>query len=730
VTGRLAGLRLKGAWDTWKVVPRVLPYVKPYKLLVAGTLLMSSFGVVIGLAHPWPLAFMVDSVLGNHPPPHIITHLLGTSDRHVLLIFAALAGFGLAAITNGATVLHEYVNTKLQQKVVLDFRTDLFWQAQRLSVSYHDARHTGQLMSQVINESDAGGTLVMSLLPLVESFVMLLGMFAIAFQIDSELALISLAVMPFVYYSVGFYSRRIMPRLQGVRALEWQVASVLFESMAMLRVVAAFAREPHEHSRFRSLGVRTADARVNVTVRQTLFSLCVNTCTAAGTTAVLGVGASHVINGRLTVGELLVLLSYISQVYQPLETISSTIGSLQQTLVAVQGSLILFDTVPDIQDAPDAVPLQNARGTVEFEHVSFRYEGRGETLNDISFAVEPGKRVALVGPTGAGKTTLVSLLMRFYDPSDGVVRVDGKDLRRLKVSSLREQVSVVLQSPELFSGTIAENILYGRLDASMEEMVAAAKAANGHDFIDALPQGYETVLGEGGSRLSVGERQRICIARAFLKDAPILILDEPTSAIDSRTEAVILDSLDELMVGRTTFMIAHRLSTIRHADFILVIHHGELVEQGTHEQLLESGGLYRELYDAQIGSHRLGRRRPGRRRPDSDEALAAEVEAVLAVGGGPTKNGWTADAATLFVRAATEVLNNGSAEALRQLARRGIESAHEVRVAAELARGLLEELGVANGEAGAVDTVDPLSRAEVARRIAPAVRAARPGALT
>src|SRR5207247_710376 len=295
----------------------------------------------------------------------------------------------------------------------------------------------------------------------------------------------------------------------------------------------------------------------------------------------------------------------------PLETISSTVGSMQQRLINLQGAFMLLDAEPDIVDSPDAVELSHAQGSVTFNHVNFNYAERIGTLKDITFAIQPGRRVAVVGPTGAGKTTLVSLIKRFHDVVTGEGLVDGIDGRKIKVKSLREQISVVLQTPELFSGPILDNIRYGKLEATLEEIVDAAKAANAHGFVELLPKKYDTVLGEGGAQLSVGERQRICVARAFLKDAPILILDEPTSSIDSRTEAVILDALDRLSVDRTTFVIAHRLSTIRHADLILVLDGGQLIERGTHDELLAKNGLYRQLYDVQMGVdliERLSRR--------------------------------------------------------------------------------------------------------------------------
>jgi ABC-type multidrug transport system fused ATPase/permease subunit len=303
-------------------------------------------------------------------------------------------------------------------------------------------------------------------------------------------------------------------------------------------------------------------------------------------------------------------------VYRPLEAISTTVGQLQDMFVMLKIAFGLLDTEPEIKDAPRAVAVGRARGRIAFEGVGFSYSGRTETLADVSFEAAPGQVVAIVGPTGAGKSTLVSLIPRFYDPQTGRILLDGRDTHRIKLESLRAQVSIVLQEPLLFSGTIAENIRYGRLDATEAEVVAAARAANAHDFIDRLPRKYETVIGERGVTLSGGERQRISVARAFLKDAPVLILDEPTSAIDSRTEAVILDALDRLMVGRTTFMIAHRLSTVRKADLILVVDRGRVVERGTHEELLDARGLYRQLHDMQSG-----------KRPSADSDAPRDLEA-------------------------------------------------------------------------------------------------------
>jgi len=703
----------RGAWRLWRYIPRLFPYLKPYRGLVAVSICLSGLGVMIGVADPWPLAFMVDTVLGNHPVPTFLRHIVGNPDRIQLLIGVALAGLVLVVIKNAMSVVHEYVNTKLHQRLVLDLRSDLFEHAQRLSVSYHDTKPTGQLMSQINLLPDQAGDLLIGLPPLAQSLVTLVAMFVIAAKLDLLLALIALTVVPVIYYSVGVYSARIVPRLQQVRGLEWQTTSIVFEAMAMLRVIAAFARERYEFRRFRTQGLTAANARVQLTVRQTLFSLVVNTWTAAGTALVLGVGAYHVIIGTLSIGELLVYLAYIAAVYGPLETISSTVGNMQQQLVNIQGVFMLLETEPDIVDPDDAAEMNRAWGAVAFDHVSFDYAGRKGTLQDISFAVKPGERVAIVGPTGAGKTTLISLVKRFHDVKAGAVFVDGVDVRKFKIKSLRDQISVVLQNPELFSGPIADNIRYGKLEATSAEIEEAAKAANAHDFISKLPKAYNTEVGEGGAQLSVGERQRICVARAFLKDAPILILDEPTSSIDSKTELVILDALDRLSEGRTTFVIAHRLSTIRHADLILVLDQGRLVERGTHEELLKCNGLYRQLYDVQMGVdliERLSRRVialdpivGSEDDADGTRALVAQVQRSLAAAlNGTVHQEALAHAAALLVQSVEPMLAPDSPSArriLQALRSKNPLSDHEVAAAFSDALIELRDLAVDLGTA-------------------------------
>jgi ATP-binding cassette subfamily B protein len=593
--------RKPSAWAFFRDLPRAFPYLRPYWKLVVGSFSLIGGGVLLSLVSPWPLAILVDTVLGNQPLPRLLGSVLGSIDTYQLLVFAVVAGLLVTALENSMGVLENYVNTKLEQRMILDFRSDLFRHAQRLSLTFHDQRQTGALMYQINNQADSIGAVTVSISPLVQSLVTLVGMFVVTYRINATLALLSLTIVPFVYYSAGYYARRIEPRIQEVQNLEGQSLSIIYEAMSMLRVIVAFGREHHEYRRFRTQGEEAVDARVKLTVRQTVFSLAVNTITAAGTALVLGFGAWQVLRKHLTVGELLVVMGYIAAIYQPLEAISATVSTLQQRFISFRKALKLLETDPEIKEAPDAVGIERARGAVSFDGVRFGYQSRAEVLKGISFEVAAGQRVAIVGPTGAGKSTLVSLIPRFYDVGEGRILLDGSDIRQLKLDGLRDQIAMVLQEPLLFSGTIADNIRYGRLEATDEEIVGAAEAAGAHDFITGLPKQYETELGERGAQISGGERQRISVARAFLRNAPILVLDEPTSSIDSKTEALILDALDRLMVGRTSFMIAHRLSTVRHADLIFVLNHGELVERGTHEELLMLGGLYRQLYDAQIG---------------------------------------------------------------------------------------------------------------------------------
>ena len=701
---RLASRRRAGRQSPFaflKDFRRVLPYIKPHKPLAVMSLVIMVASAVMALLSPWPLAILIDTVLGSEPLPSLLG-FLGGLDTYTLLAIAVAAGLIVTGLEHGLAVVDDYVNTKLDQSMVLDLRSEMFEHAQRLSMAFHDSRQTGKLMFQINTQASNLGAVTVAIPPLLQSLLTLVGMFVVVYTIEPVLALISMSIVPFIYYSAGYYMRRIEPRIFNVRRLEGDSLTIVHEAMAMLRVIVAFGRERHEYRRFRKQGEEAVNARINLTVRQTLFSLAVTMITAAGTALVLGFGGHHVLQKSMTVGELVVVMGYISSMYKPLEQISNTISTLQQQFISVRQAFDLLDTDPEINERPQARELGPVRGDVRFDHVGFAYRGRRGTLKDVCFEVPAGARVGLVGPTGAGKSTLLSLLPRFYDPAEGRVLLDGADLRDVTLDSLRGQISVVLQEPLLFSASISDNILYGRLDATTDDVVAAAQAANAHDFIESLPQGYDTQLGERGALLSGGERQRISVARAFLKDAPILILDEPTSSIDSKTEAVILDALERLIEGRTTFMVAHRLSTVRDADLILVINHGAIVEQGTHAQLLARGGLYAELHDAQHATRR--RRAAAAVSPDAmSELTTAIVErreqgheisgtALAELARAMPKD--SSNPAWLLLGAAWPLLSDGSPDELRELASRELPPGDPLAQAPRMARELLTDLGL------------------------------------
>jgi ABC-type multidrug transport system fused ATPase/permease subunit len=586
-------------WRSWSLLPRALSYLRPYRRSAAGAIGLTLVLSLVALAQPWPVALIVDGVLGKKQRPGWVVDLVGNGSGALILV-AVAASLGITLLNGGLTIVNELVTTRVHERMILDLRSEMFRHAQRLSLGYHDDTRTGALMYQINNQADAVGAVAVSLPPLLQSLLTLVGMIWIAARIDAQLALLAVSVVPFIWWCTGYYGNHVEPELHRVRALEGRSLSIVHEAMAMLRVIVAFGREDQEYRRFRTQGEETVDARVKLTVRQTVFNLAVSFITALGTAAVLGVGAHKVLNGDITGGQLLVVLAYVAGVYAPLEVLSSSMAQFQENFISLEHSFELLDTPTEIDESPDAVTLSPPRGALSFDNVSFSYKSRADALRGVSFTVPIGSAVAIVGPTGAGKSTLASLLPRFHDATHGSVRIDGHDVRDLTLASLRAQYSIVLQEPLLFTGSIADNLAYGRPGAPREEVEEAARAANAHDFITRLPKGYDTPLGERGAKISGGERQRIAVARAFLRDAPILVLDEPTSSIDSRTESVILDALERLMEGRTTIMIAHRLSTVRGVDQILVLEHGRIVQRGTHDDLIEDeDGMYRQLWDAQ-----------------------------------------------------------------------------------------------------------------------------------
>jgi len=579
---------------------RCLPLLRPHwRSAVVVTVLILVNGS-LALIAPWPFKYLVDYSLAGQPPPPWLVSWIGADQFRTRLLYAcAAAEVFVIFLHQILMVAGSYVSTRLEQRIDRDFRSRLFSHAMDLSLAYHDHRRSGMLIYVISNQGDAVANLLMTVPSVLQSLVMLVGMLIVLWWMHWSLAAVAFVVIPGLFFASRYYATHMRDRIGRTKELEGGALSVIHEAISMMRVIVAFCRQPLEHRRYIDAAQRAMDARLAVTVRQTVFSLVTRMSTGIGRAAAWTFGGLLALAGKLTVGDLTIVLNYIDQVYDPLESLTYTYTGWQDQFANLRASFNLLDTPPDIAEKPHPVPIERCRGAVEFRDVDFAYQDRTDTLRGISFRAAPGQVIAIVGPTGAGKTTLVSLIPRFYDAVRGSVLLDGHDVRDLGLDALRRQVSIVLQEATLFSLSIRDNLRYGRLDATEEEIVAAARAANAHDFIVRLPDGYDTLLGERGSRLSGGERQRICVARAFLKDAPILILDEPTSSIDSRTESVILDALDRLMEGRTTFMIAHRLSTIRRADWILVMDQGRLVEQGPHDALLAAGGLYRQLHDLQ-----------------------------------------------------------------------------------------------------------------------------------
>jgi ABC-type multidrug transport system fused ATPase/permease subunit len=480
--------------------------------------------------------------------------------------------------------------------MVYDLRYKLFAQLQALGLHHHITTNTGDAVYRLEIDAYSIENLVMSgLFPLASSVITLVVMFAILAKMDMTIALLSLSVVPFLYICLRYYTSTLVMREERVKELESKLSSRLYEVFAAMRLVKSFAREPYEGQRYFNTGDQVMKARISITWQESLFAVVVSTIVIIGTAFVLIVGGKHVLDGKLLVADLLVVIGYLGAVYGPLSAIAHTTGQLQGALAGAKRVRAIFEMVPETIDAPDAIDATDVKGDVKFEDVGFKYPDGTEVLRDISFEAKPGEMVALVGLTGAGKTTLVSLIPRFYSATAGRVLLDGVDVQQYRVRSLRDKIAIVLQEPTLFQGTIGDNLRYGRLDATPQEIEDAARAAHAHDFIARLSKGYDTEIAEAGGGLSGGERQRLSVARAIIKGAPILILDEPTSSLDAISEEIVFAALRRLRAGRTTIVIAHRLSTVRDADRILVLDGGRIVAQGRHEELLKSSQLYRRM---------------------------------------------------------------------------------------------------------------------------------------
>ncbi len=531
------------------------------------------------LLAPVPLKIAVDNVLGDQPLSSYVDVLLpdALSSGTGLLLAAAILQVlvvGLAQLQQlGSYVLRVRTGEVMTQAL----RERLFAHAQRLSLRRHDSRGSSDSVYRIqYDAQEVQKVTVDGLLTTAASAITLAATVIVVARLDWQLAVVGLLVSPLLVHLTRRYRLRVRPRYRDVKGIETNAMQVIQEAMGALRVVKAFGQEDSERDRFSQRSRTGVEARVRLAAAEGFFGLLVNVVTALGTAAVLFIGVRHVQQGALTLGELLMVIAYLSQLYEPLKTISKKAATLQSSFASAERVFEFLDEPHDVPEAPHAVPLLRARGDVEFRRVSMRYAGGPEVLRDLSFRVEKDATVGIFGATGAGKTTLVSLLVRFYDPTAGAVLLDGLDLRGYQVADLRRQVAFVLQDPVLFSTSIGENIRYARPNASLADVVAAAEQADAHEFIGRLPDGYDTLVGERGMRLSGGERQRISLARAFLKDGRILVLDEPTSSVDVASEARILDATERLACGRTTFMIAHRASTLARCDMWVELRGGQL----------------------------------------------------------------------------------------------------------------------------------------------------------
>lgn len=553
------------------------------------------------LLEPWPLKIVLDNVFHSKKASGWLEHLVHSvagDDKLIILKFACFAVLGIAALDAVCSYAEKYLTTSVGQWVTHDLRRALYSHLQRLSLAYHDQKRTGDLISTVTSDIDSIQSFITSgLLGVLINLITLLGMVGVMLYMNWRFTLIALSVAPFLFAVVYTYTRRIKKAAREVRKKESEIVSIIEEVLGSIRVVKAFSREEYELKRLDEESLEGVEIALRARSLKAKLAPIVQIIVAIGTCLVLWFG------GRLEVtsGTLVLFIMYLGKMYKPMQELSKMTDSYSKALVGYERIQEVLETDKEVKDLPKAKPVPRLKGKIEFDRVSFSYSPESPILKDVSFTIEPGQVVAFAGPTGAGKTTIISLIPRFYDPTSGSVKIDGMDVRNFRQRSLRQQISFVLQETVLFHGPIWQNIAYGKPEARRDEILRAAELANAAEFIERMPQGYNTIVGERGMTLSGGQRQRIAIARAIIRNTPILLLDEPTSGLDAASEKLVVEALERLMRGKTVVTIAHRLSTIRAADVIFVVKDGHIVERGTHDQLINSSGIYAELERLQVG---------------------------------------------------------------------------------------------------------------------------------
>jgi ATP-binding cassette, subfamily B, bacterial len=578
--------------------------LKPHSKALAAGLVAAIGEGIANLLEPWPLKLVLDNVLRGRSShsglDRWILALIGP-DQRTILLFAALAALGIAIAGAICSYIQKYFTTSTGQWVMHDLRSRLYSRMQRLSLSYHDQAQTGDLIGRVTSDIDSIQSFISSgLLSALTNSLTLVGMVGVMFYINWRFTLIALSVAPVLFLVIFRYTRLIKKSSREVRKKEGEMVSVIQEVLTSIRVVKAFAREDYEQHRLEEESLETVETALRARSLKAKLAPLVEIIVAVGTSLVLWFGARMALDGTLSAGSLVVFIMYLGKMYKPMQELSKMTDAYSKAAVGYERILEVLETESDVKDAPNARRAPRFKGKIEFDNVTFGYEPDRPVLSNFSLRIEPGQAAALVGPTGAGKSSIVGLIPRFYDPTSGTIRIDDQDIRNFTQKSLRDQVSLVLQETVLFHGPVWRNIAYGKPDASRAEIRRAAELANAQEFIEKMPAGYDTLIGERGVTLSGGQRQRIAIARAIIRDTPILILDEPTSGLDAASEKLVFEALDRLMEGKTSMIIAHRLATIQRADVICVIKDGAILERGTHEELLKARGLYAEFYDLQF----------------------------------------------------------------------------------------------------------------------------------